>query len=54
MLEGVDPSAFTELLVLTRPAHLQEFIGTELTSEERDVRRADLVRERLKIDRQKE
>lgn len=54
MLNGVDPSVFTELLVLTRPAHLQKFIGTELSAEERDVRRADLVRERLKIDGQKE
>ena len=54
MVKGLDPSVFTELLILTRPAHLQKFIGAELSPEERDVRRADLVRERLKIDRQKE
>lgn len=50
MLSGLDPSVFAELLILTRPAHLQKFIGTELAADDRDVRRADLVRERLRID----
>lgn len=50
MLSGLGPSVFVELLIMTRPAHLQKFIGTELSPDERDVRRADLVRERLRID----
>jgi protein arginine kinase len=54
MLGGLDSSVFTELLILTRPAHLQKFIGRELTPEERDVCRADLVRERFRIDGLKE
>jgi protein arginine kinase len=36
-----------ELLVLTQPAHLQRLHGGELTPAERNVYRAQLVRERL-------
>ncbi len=54
MLGGLDSRVFTELLILTRPAHLQKFIGRDLSPEERDVCRADLVRERFRIDGLKE
>lgn len=36
------------LFLLIQPAHLQKLTGKTLNSSERDVRRADLVRERLK------
>jgi hypothetical protein len=36
-----------ELLVLTQPGHLQRYAGAELTPSERNVIRAQLVRERL-------
>ena len=36
-----------ELLVLTQPAHLQRYAGEDLTPAERNVIRAQLVRERL-------
>ena len=36
-----------ELLVLTQPGHLQRYAGAELTPGERNVIRAQLVRERL-------
>jgi protein arginine kinase len=36
-----------ELLILTQPAHLQRFYGGELSPAERNVYRAQLVRERL-------
>jgi protein arginine kinase len=37
-----------ELFILTQPAHLQKLDGKALSSNERDVRRADLIREKLK------
>ena len=37
-----------ELLIMTQPAHLQEVGGGQLSTEERDARRAELFRERLK------
>lgn len=45
---GLPPvRTINELLVLTQPAHLQRLHGGELTTGERNVYRAQLVRERL-------
>jgi protein arginine kinase len=42
------PSGFmNQLMIATQPAHLQAECGRELSAEERDVRRASLVRQRL-------
>jgi len=47
-LPGLCPlHVVNELLVLTQPAHLQRYAGRELTPAERNVTRAQLVRERL-------
>jgi protein arginine kinase len=43
----IDLGTLNELLVLTQPAHLQKVAGREMTESERNVLRADLVRERL-------
>ncbi|WP_019123572.1 protein arginine kinase [Brevibacillus massiliensis] len=45
-------SAFTlnELLVMTQPGFLQQHAGQKLTPEQRDERRARLIRERLSVD----
>jgi len=37
-----------ELFLVTQPAHLQKQISDKLSAEERDLLRADMVRERLK------
>jgi protein arginine kinase len=37
-----------ELFILTQPAHLQKQFSDKLSAEERDVLRADMVRDRLK------
>jgi protein-arginine kinase len=34
--------------LITQPAHLQKQFSDKLTAEERDLMRADMVRERLK------
>jgi protein arginine kinase len=47
LLKGLPSSFMNQLMVLTQPCHLQAQAGGELTPEERDVRRARLVRERL-------
>jgi protein arginine kinase len=47
-LTGLCPlNVINELLVLTQPAHLQRAYGGELSPAERNVYRAQLVRERL-------
>jgi protein arginine kinase len=44
----VDRSLVDELFILTQPAHLQKQHSEKLSAEERDLLRADMVRDRLK------
>src|SRR5690349_20467087 len=48
LFSGVDRSLVDELFILTQPAHLQKQHSEKLSAEERDLLRADMVRERLK------
>lgn len=41
-----------ELMVLTQPGFLQQYVGGPLRPFERDIRRASLIRERLKMEDQ--
>jgi len=47
MFPAVDRSLVDELFILTQPAHLQKEHSEKLSAEERDLLRADMVRERL-------
>src|SRR5512142_2575180 len=47
LFPGVDGSLVDELFILTQPAHLQKQYSEKLSAEERDLLRADMVRERL-------
>ncbi len=47
LLPSIDKYKFNELLIKIRPAHLQLSVGRELSPEERDKIRADLIRESL-------
>lgn len=44
----VDRSLVDELFIMTQPAHLQKQHSEKLSAEERDLLRADMVRDRLK------
>ena len=48
MFSSVDIHTVNELFVIIQPAHLQKYAKKELVSEERDVFRATLVREKLR------
>jgi protein arginine kinase len=48
LFPGADRSLVDELFILTQPAHLQKQHSEKLSAEERDLLRADMVRERLK------
>jgi protein arginine kinase len=45
---GTERALVDELFLTTQPAHLQKQISDKLSAEERDLIRADMVRERLK------
>ncbi len=47
LIKDVDHHVVNELLMLTQPAHLQKMEGHDISPEERDVKRGDLIRERL-------
>ena len=48
LFPGTERALVDELLLITQPAHLQKQISDKLSAEERDLLRADMVRERLK------
>ncbi len=48
IIKNMDRRTVNELFILTQPAHLQKLEGKTLTSDERDVKRAEIVKERLK------
>jgi protein arginine kinase len=48
LFAGADRSLVDELFIMTQPAHLQKQHSEKLSAEERDLLRADMVRERLR------
>src|SRR5699024_8158487 len=49
IIEGVSQNVLHELMVLTQPGFLQHYAKNTLSSSERDILRATLIRERLTI-----
>lgn len=49
MIRDMNRGRINELFIITQPAHLQKIEDKKLSSEERDVKRAELIRNRLKI-----
>jgi len=47
LIDDIDRRAVNELFILTQPAHLQKIEGRLLSSAQRDVKRANLIRRRL-------
>jgi protein arginine kinase len=48
LFPGAERSLVDEMFILTQPAHLQKQFSDKLSAEERDLLRADMVRDRLK------
>jgi protein arginine kinase len=47
VIKDVDMNTVNEILFLSNPAHLQKLNKKVLNPHERDVKRADLIREKL-------
>ena len=47
LISEVCGETLNELMVITQPAYLQKLAGEELNPTQRDIRRAELIRERL-------
>lgn len=52
IIEDIDMSILNELMIFMQPGFLQQYAKAELTAEERDIFRANLFRERLRVDQQ--
>lgn len=53
MLKNIPKTILNELMILTQPGFLQQYAGGPLRANERDVRRAALIRERIKLETKK-
>lgn len=49
IIKNVNSSILSELIVLTRPGYLQKMESKSLSAQERDLRRAELIRRRLQL-----
>ena len=49
MIKDIDRRAINELFITTQPAHLQKIENKKISSQERDLRRAQLIRDKLNI-----
>jgi len=49
LIENMERGLINELFILTQPAHLQKLENKKLSANERDVKRAQIIRERLKV-----
>lgn len=47
IIQGVSPEVMNELLVMTQPGFLQLLTGEKLSPDDRDYRRAELIRKRI-------
>ena len=47
-IKNISRNILNELMILTQPGFLQQYAGGPLRPNERDIRRASLIRERLK------
>jgi protein arginine kinase len=49
MIKDIDRRAINELFITTQPAHLQKIENKKISSQERDLKRAQLIRDKLNI-----
>ncbi len=49
IITDIDRKTLNELFIFTQPAHLQKIENKKLSSTERDMKRADLIRDKLKV-----
>lgn len=47
MVKDIDRRSINELFIITQPAHLQKLESKKLSQQERDVKRAEIIRNRL-------
>jgi protein arginine kinase len=49
MIKDIDRRTINELFIITQPAHLQKLENVKLSSDQRDLKRAELIRKKLNL-----
>jgi protein arginine kinase len=49
LIKDIDRRTINELFIITQPAHLQKIEKKKLSAQERDIKRAQLIRDKLKM-----
>jgi protein arginine kinase len=49
LIKDIDRRKVNELFIITQPSHLQKIEGKKLSSQERDIKRAELIRNKLNL-----
>lgn len=49
MIKDIDRRNINELFIITQPAHLQKIENKKLSAQERDVKRAEIIRDKFKV-----
>lgn len=49
LIKDIDSKTLNELFIITQPSHLQKLQNRKLSAQERDIKRAEIIREKLKI-----
>jgi len=49
LLKDIDHRSINELFIITQPAHLQKLENKKLSPQERDIKRAELIKKRLNL-----
>ena len=52
IIKDISRNILNELMVLTQPGFLQQYFGGPLRPNDRDIRRAALIRERLNLEKE--
>ena len=52
-IKNISKNILNELMIVTQPGFLQQYAGGQLRPNERDIRRATLIRERLIMEKKK-
>lgn len=52
-IKNISKNILYELMIVTQPGFLQQYAGGQLRPHERDIRRATLIRERLRMEKKK-
>ncbi|WP_425448455.1 protein arginine kinase [Dethiothermospora halolimnae] len=47
IIKDIDPNSLNKLMIITQPANIQKYAGESLNGQDRDIKRAELIRDKI-------